>query len=364
VAVIDDHGRSSVVRPDLVIDPNVGATQRHYPERIAGDGLLVGPRYSLIRRDLRSAARATVGRAVPQRAERLLVALGGEPTRRHLHNVDVALRDPGLAELTVDQLAGRRDPTGAMAAADVALAGAGVTASELCAFGIPAVLLALADNQEPVVDAIEAARAAVSASPTDPTGMALAVSALVGDADRRRAMADAGRALVDGRGALRVAARLRADLLRLRPAGTDDARLLFEWVNDSVVRSTALAPAPVAWDTHTTWLEARLADPTCRLWIVEDEQGRSIGQVRVDGDAGEVEMSVGLAAASRGSRLGPAAVDAAVRRVFADTSATTVVARIRDANIASVLAFGDAGFLPAGEGTDGAVTWLRYARAR
>jgi spore coat polysaccharide biosynthesis predicted glycosyltransferase SpsG/RimJ/RimL family protein N-acetyltransferase len=363
VAVIDDHGRAAVEGADVIVDPNVGAGPGPYPGRTRGDDLLVGPRFALLRRELREAL-AAVGPDGSSPEPRLLVALGGAPARLHAHNVDVALRDPRLAALAVERLDGRDEVSGAMQRADLALAGAGVTASELCAFGVPAVLLALADNQKPVVDAVVAAGAAVAASPLDPPGMAQAVSALAQDADRRRAMGAAGRALVDGRGALRVAARLRADLLRLRAARPDDEGVLFEWVNDPDVRRTALRPGPVTWETHVAWFAARLADPACRLWIVEDDGGTRLGQVRIDGSEGEVEISVGLSAAARGRRWGPAAIDGAVRRAFAETTATTVVARIRPENRASVLAFGDAGFTPDGEDGDGAVTWLRYARAR
>jgi RimJ/RimL family protein N-acetyltransferase len=250
-----------------------------------------------------------------------------------------------------------------MATADMALTGAGVTASELCAFGVPAVLLVLAENQEPVVDAIEAAGAAVRAHVDDPAGMARTVSALVEDQERRATMAAAGRRLVDGRGALRVAARLRGDLLVLRPATDDDIGLLFEWVNDPLVRSAALVPGAISWETHVAWFTSKLADDACNLSIVEVD-GVPVGQVRVDGLGDEVEISIGLDPSARGLRLGPAVIDAAVRRTFATTAATRVLARIRPSNARSVIAFGDAGFTPDGEGTDGRVTWLRYARTR
>jgi UDP-2,4-diacetamido-2,4,6-trideoxy-beta-L-altropyranose hydrolase len=291
------------------------------------------------------------------------VTLGADPARLHLHNVEVALRDPELAGLSVDLLRGGAEVADAMASADLALAGAGVTATELCAFGVPAVLLVLADNQEPVAEALAAAGAAVTASPLDPTSMALALSALAGDADRRRAMAAAGRALVDGRGALRVVARLRADLVRLRAATADDARRLFDWVNDPVVRSTSFAPAPVAWETHVTWLERTIADPARRLFVVESDAA-AIGQVRFDLDGDRAEISIGLAAAQRGSGLGAAAIDAGVRALFRGTDVVTVVARIRTDNRSSAVAFGDAGFAPAGEGSDGGIPLLRYARSR
>lgn len=363
VLVVSDHGRGPIGDADLVVDPNVGATVDPYARRVPGVDLLAGSRYSLLRREMRVAAQAAAGVPEPERAHRLLVALGGAPAPSHQDSVDTALRRPELAGLVVEQLSGRDDAARPMAMADLAVTGAGVTASELCVFGVPAVLLTLADNQAPVVEAIEAAGAAVRADVMDPAGVAVALAALVRDQPRRAAMAAAGRSLIDGRGALRVAARLRADLLVLRPATADDAGLLFEWVNDPVVRAAALIPGAIDWETHIGWLTSKLADDACRLSIVEVD-GAPVGQVRVDGSGDEVEISVGLDQSARGLRLGPAVIDAEVRRTFATTDATKILARIRPSNERSVRAFDDAGFVPDGEGGDDRSRWLRYARRR
>jgi RimJ/RimL family protein N-acetyltransferase len=152
--------------------------------------------------------------------------------------------------------------------------------------------------------------------------------------------------------------------LRLRDATEDDAQRLFEWVNDPVVRATSLSRAPVAWDTHVAWLQAKLADPHCRLWIVEDAAGEPLGQVRFDQHDTAAEISIGLSAQQRGKGLGPAAIDAAVRRFFAQSEASLVEARIRPDNAASITAFGDACFEFVGEASDEAASWLQYARRR
>lgn len=361
--VIDDHGRVAGHAADLVVDHNPGASAADYPCRSAGVDVLLGSRYALVRRQLRDAAAAVATRPVSDRI-RLLVTLGAEPARPLLDCIEEALGHPALAGLAVEVLDGRADVVDAMVGADLALAGAGVTATELCVFGVPAVLLAVVGNQEPVAAALEAAGAAVTASPADAASIARALTALVGDHERRGRMAAAGRALVDGRGALRVVVRLRADLLRLRPATGGDASRLFEWANDPVVRYASFSSAPIPWDDHVAWVEHSVADPSRHVFIVEGEGGEPIGQVRLDVDGAEAEISVGLGAQHRGRALGPAAIDAGVRRLWAETPVTRVVARIRSENRSSVVAFGDAGFLPDGKGTDGSSTWLRYSRCR
>lgn len=355
VLVIDDHGLVDSASADVVLDHNPGATSAPYPGRRAGVDLLLGSRYALIRRELRA---AIAPRAVPEIPTKLLVTLGGAPPAHVVGTLRAALADGAFS---VEWLTGGDDVVGPMTRADIAISGAGVTASELCALGVPAVLVVVADNQRPIADALAGCGAAVVALPDDAVE---AVVRLAADASARRAMVAAGQSLVDGRGALRVVARLRADLLRLRPATEDDTRRLFEWVNDPVVRETSLSRAPVQWDVHVAWVRRRLDDPDTRLWIVEDGAGSALGQVRFDLHGDTAEISIGLTAAQRGRGLGPAAIDAAVRRLFAETEVARVDARIRPENRASITAFGDAAFAFAGEGSDEQATWLRYARAR
>lgn len=91
---------------------------------------------------------------------------------------------------------------------DVAVSAAGLTAYELASAGVAAVLVAVAPNQQPVIDGFRRAQAALTVSADDgPEALARAVERL-GDPDLRAALSAAGRDLVDGRGAARVAAAL------------------------------------------------------------------------------------------------------------------------------------------------------------
>jgi RimJ/RimL family protein N-acetyltransferase len=353
-----ETGEMRQVGADVVLDHNPGATAAPYAGRVAGDDLLLGSRYALIRRELR---KAMAPRVVNESATTLLVTLGGAPPAEVADALRRALDGSPSLGVRVEWLTGGDDVVGPMQRADVAISGAGVTASELCGFGVPAVLVVLADNQRPIAEELTRAGAAITADADGAVGEAVR---LAGDAAARRAMAEAGQRLVDGRGALRVAARLRAELLGLRDATEDDARLLFEWVNDPVVRATSLSRAPVPWDTHVAWLQAKLADPQCRLWIVEDNAGEPLGQVRFDQHGTAAEISIGLSAEQRGRGLGPAAIDAAVRRFFAESDVSLVEARIRPDNAASITAFGDACFEFVGEASDEGASWLQYARRR
>ena len=94
------------------------------------------------------------------------------------------------------------------AESDLAIAGAGGTALELAAMGVPAFLYILSDDQAAIASALAEAGAAVSlgrANGFDGAQLSRLVEQLAADAASRRTMQAAGPRLIDGRGAERVA---------------------------------------------------------------------------------------------------------------------------------------------------------------
>jgi len=98
-----------------------------------------------------------------------------------------------------------------LAASSLAVLAMGVTVYEALAAGVPAIVLCRTSGDVEHARALEASGAILSAGlHWSEERLAGAVATLVADVDRRAAMGRAGRALVDGRGAERVAARLAA----------------------------------------------------------------------------------------------------------------------------------------------------------
>lgn len=294
VVVIDDHGTGGARGADLVVDQNLGARADAYP----GTRLLAGPRYALLRPDVvaaRPGARPD-RRAAPAA---LLVAAGGDPAPDVAASLDEAARTVAdRHDLDVRWLRGVADVGSALAAADVALSAAGSTTWELLAHGVPTVLVPVVDNQRPVARAVGAAGAAVDAGDIATTSVAelvAALEALVGSPERRDELSAAGWALVDGRGAARVAASARALLVSLRRAGADDAEQLWRWANDPRVRAASFRPEPIAWEDHLAWFERTSSTSDAAIWLADDHLGEPLGQVRVDGagtGTGTVDVSV------------------------------------------------------------------------
>jgi RimJ/RimL family protein N-acetyltransferase len=235
---------------------------------------------------------------------------------------------------------------------DVALAAAGTTTWELCRAGVPTVLVAAADNQVPIVEAVVAAGAALGEARLLPeaAGVAHHVTVLLADHDLRAGLADRARTLVDGRGPLRVAAALRSRDVVLRAAGADDEGLLLDWANDPDVRASSFESHVIPADTHHVWLARRLADPEVGLYVAEDGRG-PWGQIRFEPrEPGTVELGFSIDARRRGEGLAAPLLRAGVRRAFADLpGADRILGRVRPENHRSARAFDAAGFVPVDE---------------
>jgi spore coat polysaccharide biosynthesis predicted glycosyltransferase SpsG len=231
VAVIDDLGQLSEYPADLVVNQNPGAKEIAYHVQ-AGTHCLLGTQYALLRPEFerwRDWQRTT--RAV---AERVLVTLGGGDVGLFLafivdalaaisRPLEVRLIAAGGAHRREIESACERalaaghrltqedfsdDMPGLLAWADIAVSGAGSTCWELAYMRTPAVLLTLAGNQRANAVALDELGVAVDMGPVgqlERGAFAQSLAALAGDAGRRERMSQAGRALVDGRGAERVA---------------------------------------------------------------------------------------------------------------------------------------------------------------
>lgn len=218
----DDMGLKATAA-DWVVNQNPGAEACSYP---AGTMVLRGPRYLALRRPLRRLLnREPTMTAIP----RLLVTFGGDDEQNLALAAVEALRDlplsfvadvivtagaEGLAAVRTAaftdpdrfRVSGPTDIVPLMAAADLALCAGGATSLELCALGVPMVIVSAADNQigAAPLEAAGAARFAGSGRNAVAGAVALA-GELLADPERRRAMGATGRTLIDGRGVERLA---------------------------------------------------------------------------------------------------------------------------------------------------------------
>lgn len=287
---IDDLGEKASFPVHGFLSFGLGADIRRYPPAARPDSL-VGPEFT----PLRSAFRRRPAR--PAFAGRVLVVMGGSDPERQTERAVRVLR--GVPEArTVDVVLGplfgsdtavrrtiagdrrfrlRRAPKnlpGLMARADVAVSAAGMAAAELACLGTPAILLALAANQD--ANGLAAARLGSalflgSFRGFSDAALARAARRLLGDAALRRRMSAAGRAALDGRGAERLASGLlrlvdayRRDrfpraVVRREYDSSSRARHDFQkakWGSEEgMVNRFRLAVRAIRWNGARAWLD-------------------------------------------------------------------------------------------------------------
>ena len=366
--VIDDLGREH--QCDLLLDQNLQADGRCDGSLSPDCVALLGPRHCLLRAEF--AAARSRPRPRDGRIRRLLVAFGGGDTGGETLKALAALAGLGRDDLTVDVVIASGHPLRArieaacrerpnvrlhvdttsmatlMRDADLALGAGGGMAWERCCMGLPAVVVAIADNQDEVARQLAAAGGQIFLGP--------AASVDVGDWGRtlERLLAlpelvvhlgkQAAR-LVDGRGAMRVARQLLGAAIDLRLATSADSAALYAWRNHPDTRAAAFDPAPIALETHERWLAASLGDPGCIL-LIGEQGGEAVGVLRYDLACDRATVSVYLVPGRGGQGLGTRLLLAGERWLRANRPEVRAVhAEIRAGNAASVGAFANAAYV-------------------
>ncbi len=225
--VIDDLGEVSFYCSDLILNQNLYASASLYRARAPATQLLLGPEYALLRREFWPWRRWR--RVLPARADRLLLTLGGgdqTAALQRLAPLAVLLPDlqvtvaggwsqekpmrTALQELAPTwRWAAAGEPMPAlMAAADLAVTGAGGTCWELAFMELPTLLVILADNQRRNAESLHQRQAAFNLgwhADLDPQRVAAVLGTLRESKAQRLALINqGGRRLVDGQGVMRV----------------------------------------------------------------------------------------------------------------------------------------------------------------
>jgi UDP-2,4-diacetamido-2,4,6-trideoxy-beta-L-altropyranose hydrolase len=303
---------------DLLLDQNhFSDMQIRYGGKVpAHCQMLLGPRYALLRREFAQLH----ARAQPRNGavKRVLVFFGGVDADDVTGIAVEALAGLRGSGVHVDVVIGKTHPAAPrladqcvqhgfelhvqtermaelMAAADLAVGAGGTAVWERCCLGLPALVVALAENQRRQI--ADAAREGLVYAPDVADGMAplLArhVRALIENGALRSVISRTGLQAVDGEGASRVARRMGCRGIELRRALAADSRHIFEWRNDPAVRAVSRSGDEIGWSSHERWF-AETLDSTDRLLLVGERAGSAVGVVRFDMSGHEAEISIYL----------------------------------------------------------------------
>lgn len=254
IAAVDDLAtrRYSV---DLLLNQNLsGLSDNYTPLLPEGCRTLLGPRYAMLREEFDCPAID-----IKPEARRVLVNFGGFDAAMQTHHAMLALAD--FTELEVDFVAGVDNPAWAqmqalaqtrpnwrlhsfvsdfhqrMTEADLFIGAGGGTSWERAALGLPTICIAVSNNQQVNGEVMAAAGAHVfmgAREQVSVTQLRDAIGFVAGNVYLRQSLAERSRQMVDGRGALRVAAALADAVPKSSHATLDDAQLLPDGLNSSL----------------------------------------------------------------------------------------------------------------------------------
>ena len=369
--LVDDYGQLGIWRSQCVLDQNFGALEDHYAAKAPGTRLLKGSSYVLLRREFKDWKHWE--RQTKDHAHNVLVTLGGgnaeEASKKVLEALTLVPANAFDVIFVIGPNAGNatalkqlitehklpvrleinpKDMPGLLAWADLAISAAGSTSWEMCYFGLPAIVFALASNQVQTAESLRGVGAVryfgdwVGGSHA---ALANELQRLAAAPGEREHMSQMGRKLIDGGGARRLADLLFQPSVRLRPVSLRDSELLWKWANDPEVREQSFTQEAISWSVHEQWLKSRLEDRDTVIRIAENDRSDSVGVVRFALQQRKAVVSISLAREFRGTGLAPAVLKCALDELTQTRSIQDVSAFVKPENLSSVRLFKNAGFV-------------------
>ncbi|TWT66209.1 UDP-2,4-diacetamido-2,4,6-trideoxy-beta-L-altropyranose hydrolase [Allorhodopirellula solitaria] len=346
---------------DRIVNQNPHASREPYRCDVGDCQRLFGTRYVLLRREFVTAREATEGQGLLDRPRRLLVTLGGSDAenvtgeilevlaRLDTEPIDVRVlvgmanphhkalqQHADLSPHKVEILSGVDDMPAQYQWADGVLTAGGSSCWEWMYFGLPAAVIVIAENQQPIYDELVEHQVAIGLGHPQQVDIASlqefvqSLTTEAGDLNRFRNW-------VDGYGADRIASAMGSGVW-LRRATATDCRLYFDWANDPTVRNNSLQSSMIAWEEHCEWFCEQIARDDRRLFLsIRGEQ--PVGQVRMSLTPDrEWQLGFSVAAEARGSGLGGEILRLGIA-AMRNEGEHDFVATVKQANVASAKCF-------------------------
>ena len=229
---LDDYGHAEHYYADLVLNQNLNANANLYSAREPYSRLLLGTKYCLLRREF--AKWREWKRDIPPVVRNVLVTMGGSDPNNFSLRILHALAQVRVDRVRVKLVVGGSNPHRASLAecartisdcvellddihnmsdlmvwADAVVGGAGTASWEICALGLPALLIPVAENQMATAAELGHRGAAhVLSAESRMSEIANAIRDLILNPGEREKKSQIARSLVDGEGSRRVVAAL------------------------------------------------------------------------------------------------------------------------------------------------------------
>ena len=128
-------------------------------------------------------------------------------------------------------------------------------------------------------------------------------------------------------------------MLKVRLVNSSDIQKIFELSNDDVVRANSINKSKISWESHVKWFNNRIKDLEHPFYIIENDNGDFVSQVRFD-TAKENVISISISKTFRGKGLASDIIKICTQK----SNLKSVYAYVKIANIASKKAFIKAGY--------------------
>ncbi len=148
----------------------------------------------------------------------------------------------------------------------------------------------------------------------------------------------------------------------LLPATKSNCQLVYDWANDPEVRKASFSSEPIPWKDHCSWYETMLRSDSCVMSLIQDEQLRFVGVVRMSLDGTKARVSLTIAPERRGNGYGVSALRLSCQNVFKKHGIESVDAFIKKNNAASIRCFIKAGFVGGKDAEVSGHPCLRFTR--
>ena len=138
---------------------------------------------------------------------------------------------------------------------------------------------------------------------------------------------------------------MKRELITLRKADINDAKLLWRWRNEKMARKSAFNSEYISYDSHLKWFKNKLKDSNSFRYIALNGDGIPVGQIRFDKlCANSLEVDVSVSKEHRGKGYGTELTKSGCRKIFDEIKINKILARAKRSNVASIKAFSNSGF--------------------
>lgn len=193
-----------------------------------------------------------------------------------------------------------------MANADISIGSGGSATWERCCVGLPSLVIAAAENQKDII--YHASRQGLIYAPSKKESISIFLrkhlASFITNEPLLEFMSNNCLEAVDGKGSNRVANLLIGKSLRVRKVDSKDAKNIFNWRNDPLIRNMSRNKKIIKLSDHTSWINQIISSDKDVLLIIENYK-EPIGVVRYEmNELNSAEISIYLVPNKIGTGFG------------------------------------------------------------